>query len=189
MTVDAVAGVTDIVERMHATILQLPLPVGAPKVRRARGITGLVYRSVRGGARLIGTGVDALLGSTAGFLPEGGRTDRRETMVAIANGIYGDYFARTSNRLAIAMSLRYRGRVVDVCDPAPSLGQAGAPPPSSRIVVLVHGLCMSDLQWSRDGHDHGLALERELGCSAIYVRYNTGLHIHQNGRSFDRLME
>jgi pimeloyl-ACP methyl ester carboxylesterase len=87
------------------------------------------------------------------------------------------------------MSLRYRGHAVDAAAPAPSLRQAGAPPPASRILVLVHGLCMSDLQWRRDGHDHGIALAQELGCSAIYLRYNTGLHIDENGGSFDRLLE
>ena len=32
---------------------------------------------------------------------------------------------------------------------------AALPAPRRKLVVLVHGLCMSDLQWSRRGHDHG----------------------------------
>jgi pimeloyl-ACP methyl ester carboxylesterase len=30
------------------------------------------------------------------------------------------------------------------------------------VLVLLHGLCMNDLQWLRDGHDHGAALARAL---------------------------
>jgi pimeloyl-ACP methyl ester carboxylesterase len=57
------------------------------------------------------------------------------------------------------------------------------------MLVLVHGLCMNDLQWARDGHEHGEALARDLGYTPIYLHYNTGLHISANGRQFADLME
>jgi len=38
-----------------------------------------------------------LLASASDLFPESGRTYGREAMVAILNGIYGDYLARTSN--------------------------------------------------------------------------------------------
>jgi hypothetical protein len=37
------------------------------------------------------------------------------------------------------------------------------PQPGRNVLVLAHGLCMSDLQWTREGHDHGAALARDLG--------------------------
>jgi len=55
--------------------------------------------------------------------------------------------------------------------------------------VLVHGLCRSDLQWHRDGHDHGAVLARELGHTPVYLHYNTGLHTSVNGRAFAGLLE
>jgi hypothetical protein len=50
--------------------------------------------------------------------------------------------------------------------------------------VLLHGLCMNDLQWRRAGHDHGRALARDLDYTPVYLRYNSGLHISTNGRRF-----
>ena len=42
---------------------------------------------------------------------------------------------------------------------------------------MVHGLCMNDRQWMRDGHDHGEALARDLDCTPLYLHYNSGLPI------------
>jgi pimeloyl-ACP methyl ester carboxylesterase len=189
MAFDAVAGLGGVVERMHTTIQRRPAPFGKTEDAASRGITRFIYASIRGGARLIGTGVDTVLTAGANFLPEGGRTESREAAVAIVNGIYGDYLARSSNPLAIDMSIRHSGRTVDPFNPARSLWETGAAPASSRLLVLVHGLCMNDLRWRRNGHDHGAALAREWGYSALYLRYNSGLHIHENGRRFSELME
>ena len=60
---------------------------------------------------------------------------------------------------------------------------------SGRIVVLVHGLCMNDLQWQRGGHDHGALLQRERGYTPVYLHYNSGLHISENGRTFAGQLE
>jgi pimeloyl-ACP methyl ester carboxylesterase len=54
--------------------------------------------------------------------------------------------------------------------------------------VLVHGLCMNDLQWQRNGHDHGTALAQALGCTPLYLHYNSGRHISSNGRDFAELL-
>jgi hypothetical protein len=48
---------------------------------------------------------------------------------------------------------------------------------------------MNDAGWSRDGHDHGAALERELGLAAVHVVYNSGRHISANGRELALLLE
>ena len=58
------------------------------------------------------------------------------------------------------------------------------PEASGKLLVLVHGLCMNDLQWKRDGHDHGAALARDLGYTPVYLHYNSGRHISTNGRDF-----
>lgn len=60
-----------------------------------------------------------------------------------------------------------------------------------RVVVMVHGLCAND-SWSlREamGHDHGDALENvEAGIIVLHVRYNSGLHISENGEAFCNLL-
>ena len=42
LAVDGVLGVTDIVERLHATIAAASAPLGAPHVEPTRGDTGFV---------------------------------------------------------------------------------------------------------------------------------------------------
>ena len=61
--------------------------------------------------------------------------------------------------------------------------------PVNKLLVLVHGLCLNDRQWSRDGHDHGAALADELGYLPLYLRYNSGLHIASNGRALAEMLE
>jgi pimeloyl-ACP methyl ester carboxylesterase len=63
--------------------------------------------------------------------------------------------------------------------------------------VFVHGLGETDAAWGygsprRSGPPeprYGTRMERELGYSALYVRYNTGLHISENGRALSRLLD
>jgi pimeloyl-ACP methyl ester carboxylesterase len=76
-----------------------------------------------------------------------------------------------------------------VGDLAGSMAAAGFPSITGKVLVLIHGLCMSDLQWQRDGHDHGEALARELGYTPLYLRYNTGLSIADNGLALAALLE
>ncbi len=58
-----------------------------------------------------------------------------------------------------------------------------------RLLVLVHGLCMNDLQWRRNGHDHGAALAHDGGWQPLYLHYNSGRHASTNGREFADLLE
>ncbi len=55
--------------------------------------------------------------------------------------------------------------------------------------MLAHGLCLNDLQWNRNGHDHGAVLARDLGFTPVYLHYNSGLHVSTNGRAFAGLIE
>lgn len=189
MVFDALAGTGGIVEQMHTTIGRRARPLGRAAPLPASGLTGLVYRTVQGSFRLAGAGVDALLAPLEYWAPQGLRAPAHEALVAAVNGVYGDYLERTGNPLALPMSLRCRGIEIDPTDPAAALQAARAAAPSSRLLVLVHGLCMNDRQWRREGHDHGEALAQALGCSALYLRYNSGRRIHENGRQFADLLE
>jgi pimeloyl-ACP methyl ester carboxylesterase len=186
---DATAGIAHIVERMHRTIQLTPLPLGRPATDSPRGITGFVYRSVRGSMQLIGKGVDAGLAPLAAMLPEGEATPARDAFVSAVNGVYGDYLLRTSNPLAIEMSLRHVGRDVDLREPAAAFRDSEGAPISGKLLVLVHGLCLNDRAWRRNDHDHGSALATDLGYTPLYLRYNSGLHVAANGRGLADALE
>jgi pimeloyl-ACP methyl ester carboxylesterase len=180
--VQGVLGLTDVVEAMHHTVLSRPGPLGQRPSGRTGGLTGFVYGAVRGTTRGVGQALD-LLWRVLPSGPDG--TDglpaagpQREALVAALNGVFGDHLADSGNPLAIPMQLRIGGRPW-----RDALADADSPP-SGRVLVLVHGLAMNDGQWRRRGHDHGAVLARELGLTPVYLHYNSGRHVSQNGRDF-----
>ncbi|HUL59751.1 MAG TPA: alpha/beta hydrolase, partial [Anaeromyxobacteraceae bacterium] len=184
---DATLGLTGVVEAMHREIARAPGILAAPEPGPARGIAGLAYAQIRGLTRLLRWGFDAAFALRAP--PAGERTARsaeREAVRAVLNGVVGDHLAATGNPLAIPLRLRRAGRplVLERRALAAAIPRAG-----KRILVLVHGACMSDLRWRRHGHDHGAALARELGWTPVYVHYNTGLHVSTNGRELAGALE
>ncbi len=186
LIVQAVGGATDIVESMHRNIARVSPLVGSVPAGRTRGIAGLVYRSVRGVARSVGFAVDMALSPFAPASTDSPASPQREAVLAALNGVLGDHLVRTGNRLAIPMRLRVGGHalVLQRSTLAARFPQAGG-----RVLVLAHGLCMNDLQWRRDGHDHGAALADALGYTPLYLHYNTGCSISSNGRAFANLLE
>lgn len=182
---DGAAGVTEMAEHLHSSILKTPglepLTLGP-----VRGITQLVYNGVGGAFRWTGKGLRAVMGR----LPK--QSDRRpvsrgrEAAVAALNGVLGDYLAETDNSLALDFCVRLDGRAVAL---EPQALAEAFPAATDKLVILVHGLCMSDLQWRRHGHDHGAALGREFGYTPIYVSYNSGLHISTNGDALAEALE
>jgi pimeloyl-ACP methyl ester carboxylesterase len=173
LAITATTRITDLVEAMHATVTARPQIHPAPTTRRTRGITGFVYGSVRGVTRLVGGTIDLALAPFVALLAAPATTDEREAMLAAINGVVGDHLAATHNPLAIQPVLHWQD----------------ATPTTGKVVVLVHGLCMNDRQWRRNGHDHGAALARDLGYTPLYAHYNSGQHISTNGRILADLLE
>ena len=186
LVVDAIVGVVDLVEAMHYNVAAIPRLIAKPKRNRTTGITGFVYRSIRGAIGLVGIGLDSLLGRLEPLLGEGSRWRGRETLLAVLNGVLGDYLAASNNSLAITMRVRRGG--VTLPDERESL-TAAIPHAGGKLLVLLHGLCMNDLQWKRKGHDHGASLARDLAYTPVYLHYNSGLHISINGRAFAERLE
>ena len=61
---------------------------------------------------------------------------------------------------------------------------------SPHIVVLIHGLCLSDRNWGGEASiDLGQRLHSESGLSPVYLRYNTGRHISTNGRELAGMLD
>lgn len=186
LAIDGVTGVTDLVEAMHAAITHLPSAIGRPAPASTTGLTGFVYQSVRTITGWVGDGIDASLSGLAPMLGNGERGPQREATLAAMNGVLGDHLEASQNPLAITMRLRVDGEALEL--DRKSLA-ARFPDAHGKLLVLVHGLCMDDLQWNYAGHDHGEALARELGYTALYLHYNSGRHISTNGRDFSFLLD
>ncbi len=169
LAIEAVTGVTELVEAVHMNVLNKA--IGTPVVKPVVGVTALVYRSVKGVTRLVGGGIDAVLGRLVPVLGEPASWPGRDALLAALNGVLGDRLAATGNPLAVSMALRPRGEA------------------TGRVLVLAHGLCMNDAQWLRDGVDHGAMLARERGYAPVYLHYNSGRHISENGRAFAQQLQ
>jgi pimeloyl-ACP methyl ester carboxylesterase len=186
LTIDAVTGITDIVENLHHTIASIAGIFGEPDQQKTTGITGLVYRNVRAVTELVGSGIDSALKNLVPLLGEMDSSPGREALLSALNGVLGDYLAASDNPLAINMKLRRDGAPLPMDDQTLSSAVLEA---GGKLAIMVHGSCMNDLQWNRKGHEHGAALARDLGYLPVYLHYNTGLHISENGKLFSDLME
>lgn len=186
LAVEATLGLTELVEAMHRTISVSPGPLGTAPSGRTKGLTGFVYGNVRGVTRLVGSGVEAALAKLAPLLGEATGSTGRDSLVAALNGVLGDYLEASGNPLAIPMQLRWNGEALDPGAEALASVLSGS---SRRILLLVHGLCMNETSWNREGHDFGAALGRDLGLTPLSLRYNTGRHVSTNGRELSGLLE
>jgi hypothetical protein len=160
--VDGVLGVVDRVEQMHHNIGRLAPPLARIEPGPARGISGLVDRAVRGAVQSVGGALDVGLGGLARSDSDAGGGVRREAWLAALNGVLGDRLAAQQDPLAIEMCMRREGQWVDA--KAEALRQAW-PNAGPCVLVLVHGLCMSDLQWARCSPHDLPSIGDDLGCT------------------------
>ena len=190
LAIDATIGLTNLVETMHKNISRVPGIFGSATDDPTSGITGFVYRSIRGVTRVVGGGLDLALGQLTGLLNQEPSSSEREAVVSALNGVIGDHLVASKNPLAISMQLRRNGEPLTLTKKALS---RAIPQASGRILLLVHGLCMSDLQWQRNGHDHGEALAADpafpVPFTTVYLHYNSGLHISINGSTLAAKLE
>jgi pimeloyl-ACP methyl ester carboxylesterase/protein tyrosine phosphatase (PTP) superfamily phosphohydrolase (DUF442 family) len=178
-----------IVETMHHNISRVPLPLGKSTQKPTKGITGLVYRSIRGVTKLVGGGVDFALANLASLVGEEPSSPAREAVLAALNGVLGDHLAASGNPLAIPMRFRRGGQALVLR--RPSLAKA-IPQPTGRILILLHGCAAATCSGSAMAHDHGAAIASDADFepyTPVYLHYNSGLHVSTNGREFARLVE
>ena len=187
----ATQGVTSITEGVHLSVLATIGFRGGRAEGQTRGLTGMVYTSVRVVTQLLGKGLDVTLAALQplfdmleGEKPE---TPRREAVLAVLNGVMGDRLVASENSFAVPMGLRYRGQALELQSLPPM------PKVTGKVLLMIHGLCMSDLQWharnKTPGTDHGEVLASTLGYTPVYVRYNSGLHTSDNGRELATQLE
>jgi pimeloyl-ACP methyl ester carboxylesterase len=190
MATQATQGVARIAEGVHQSVLGT-LGVGDKASGQTSGLTGLVYQGVHGVTHLVGKGLDAALTKLEPYLESaaspGASTPEREAVLAALNGVLGDQLAASHNPLATPMTLRYCGAALD-WHAMPAASEV-----TGKVLLIIHGLCMNDLQWrtEQDGtvHNHGAALADALGYTPIYLRYNSGLHTSQNGRALSEQLD
>jgi pimeloyl-ACP methyl ester carboxylesterase len=184
LTIDAVFAITDIVESMHKRISPISALLPATEKEHLWGIGGLVYRNIRNVTGLVGKSIDAPLAAISKALASQPDSISTQALLAALNGVLGDHLVLRDNPLAIPIHFRRKGIILNDKQLSEVINQS-----NGKLLIMVHGLCMNDLQWHREGHDHGAELAKESDMEVIYLHYNTGRHISDNGKQFAGLLE
>lgn len=183
---DATLEITDLVESMHNRIVHPPFLPSTPIQHLITNVAGITYKSIRWSAKLIGGGVDNALGLFASVSGKIKTTEESEALSSVLNGVIGDYLEKTENPLEINMQFRYESK--NLALDKESLEKA-YPTINGKILLMVHGSCMNDIQWTRKEHNHGSELAKDLDKTPIYLHYNSGRHISTNGKNLNELLE
>lgn len=112
---------------------------------------------------------------------------------AVLNGVIGDYLVEQNNPLAIDMGFYHGGQPLTL--PHSDI------PLTNKVVVLLHGLTNLESIWDLKENEpentakplssvnYGTYLQRDFGYTPLFLRYNTGLPIEENGKQFAQLMD
>jgi pimeloyl-ACP methyl ester carboxylesterase len=149
------------------------------------GITRGVYRGLGAGTRAVGVAAGRAAARRQG-LPLSSTPYGSAVIAAIA-GLRGDALEQEGSPLAQPMAVRVAGEPVAL---EPEAIASAFPAAARRIVVFVHGLMTTEFSWALGGRERfGDRLARDIGCTPVHVRYNSGRHISHNGRSLADLLE
>jgi pimeloyl-ACP methyl ester carboxylesterase len=187
LTVDQISAPVEGVHRaIAARWLGMAGTRGEPVGRGYDAFTKAVYGTVRLGATALGA-----LVPTAASLTRG--RDRRSTssrfgsgLQATANALWGDELEARDSQLAIAMGFRNRdGDLVDL-----QFLEATYPSPSGHLVILLHGLGETERRWQQGSaaSPHLADLLAEDAMVPIFLRYNTGRRVADNGEQLANLV-
>jgi pimeloyl-ACP methyl ester carboxylesterase len=188
------AGVCSRVEGVHRAVAERAFgatEATGPAVRTIHDrIAGVVYAGLRFGGLTAGAAVGEVVSWVLPSSAPAGGTPVGNQAQAALNGFTGHRLEGDLAALAIPMAVRVAGRDVDL---TPLDLAAAFPDAASKLAVFVHGLAATENLWTPKATDenqggYGSLLNTELGYTPVYIRYNTGRHVSENGRSLGRLL-
>lgn len=186
LVAEATIGVTNLVEEMQERVVHPPFLPSTPIQHAITSIAGITYKSIRWSTRLVSGSLDRVAGQLTPWLGPVKETEKKEVLRAALNGVVGDYLEETTNPLQVVLQFKYQSKVLFLDK---EYLKKSYPKVNGKILLLVHGLCMSAVQWTHRGHNHGTALAEALDYTPIYLQYNTGRHISSNGQDFNKALE
>jgi pimeloyl-ACP methyl ester carboxylesterase len=190
---DTVSHVEQVHHAVAARAFSFTAPVSLPARVVHDGIATGIYALIRGAGLAAGMAASELVGATGGSGHPAGSTPRSNLALAVLNATLGDDLAAQGSPLAIPMAVRHAR--ADVAPRHDALDVA-FPEATSKVAVFVHGLGETEESWRLYARDqrlgtestYGSRLADDLGYTPVHLRYNTGLHISENGRHLTSLL-
>jgi triacylglycerol lipase len=115
---------------------------------------------------------------------------RRDEALSVLSGAIGDRLHDASSSLAVQTQMFHGDELWLLEDPPLTVPQA-----KPGACLFVHGLMGSERAWrfgvgdERGTVDYGPAIAEARDQTPLYLRYNTGRHISQNGRELAERLE
>ncbi|MGD0671856.1 MAG: alpha/beta fold hydrolase [Candidatus Binatus sp.] len=204
--VSALNGGTTTVEEFHAAIARRPFEaleldpvtrVPAAAVRMLHdAIAGGVYWGLRSLMELAGDAADWALIPLEQTPPaeEEPLPASLDLAICALNGFMGDHLERSGNALRTRMEFRHEGRTLALDAETLRRTYPGA---GRKLAVFVHGLSCNEQSWRFFAEEtygdrettYGSLLEQDRGYTPLYLRYNSGLHVSENGALLAETME
>lgn len=191
---DTISNVEQIHRASATRLFTLAAKVTLPIRIVHDGIAGGVYTVIRGACLAAGLAASELAGVAAGSTFPVGSTPRSNLALAFLNATLGHELADEESPLAIQMAVR-RARA-DVAPQRDTI-DAAFPKATPKLAIFVHGLGETEESWRLHADRHGGGIEatygsrlaEDFGYTPVYLRYNTGLHISENGHLLAVLLE
>lgn len=166
-------------------------PLGRPVKLAHDAMSRRVYSALGASSSLLGRAADAAMARRGVGEDLALSTTRAGgAMLAALNGLIGDELERNGSALHQPAAVRVDGEPVPL---DPESVSRRFPDATPWPVVFLHGLMEAESSWSLgagpERRTYGTRLARDLGCTPVYVRYNSGRHISENGRSVAELLD
>jgi pimeloyl-ACP methyl ester carboxylesterase len=192
-------GTTSRIEEIHTAVASRWFGAVGPARRLPEAIHDRIAASIYSTVRTVGPAAIRVgaLGIGSARDPDASRVHhgpRGRAVIGALNAVFGDALANRRNGFALRMTIRHSDS--DVPATAEALAQA-FPRATTRVVVFVHGFGETDeswrwyakAHWSDPELNYGVLLQRELGYTPVYVRYNSGRPMQHNARELSELLD
>ena len=189
----AFGGLVSRIEQVHQAVASRSFGPAGPAATPARLVHDTVARAGYLAVRTAGAVAGTAAGQAASLFGAGGEPAGRDPAgnlsLAALNAVAGDRFGPALEPLAIRMAVRAGGHDVGL-----TAGEVAAafPRATPKLAVFVHGLAQTDDSWRRRAGEcvpYGDRLRAEFGYTPVYVRYNTGRHVSDNGHDLAGLLD
>ena len=197
---DELRGFPGAIRDMHLGIAKRAFrgvgPAGRPVQLIHDAVSSRAYGAIGTGAGGLGRAVDTAMERLGiGEQVSLSTTQKGNFGIAVLSGLIGDRLERDGSALHQPASARIQGERIGLDE---SSLRGAFPRATPRLVVFIHGLTGDEFCWSwgqnpatnpQAADPYGSRLASDIGYTPVYLRYNSGLHISENGRAVAALLQ